>query len=377
MTYRERANKVLVDGTGTLSKKPSAFVDGVYDTHIQAYSPGSTHVVTASGDRLTDWISALGANLWGSGHSFSLPNIIEVEAAEAFVDRFPCDVVKFLKTGSEACAAAIRYARAYTGRKRVIGHGYHGWNNAFVHQEVPGVGCIDEEYRKYDTLDELQNAIRPGVAAVILEPIQLDLSVRDQIVAIRRSCLDNEILFVADEVVTGGRVPQWSVSRWWDLHPDIICAGKGLGMGHSMGIVGGKRDVMTTPGVFVSTTFSGEIDGLSGLIDCLRHTDEDIERIWRYGLLLMIQVNDALSKLDVCLKGYPTRLTWDGPEENVAWVWQELYRRGHLVGKAFFLSWLHTEEDMHSLVEACRDIGSKPMGKLLGLPPQAPFQRFR
>lgn len=132
MSLRERAQKSLAQFTGTNSKRPSNFVDGVYPTHVShGYGP---YLIDSDNKRYVDFIGALGTSILGYGFDpwkrevyrelnrgilYSLPSYLEVVCAEKIKSMFPfIEKMKFLKTGAEGCSAAVRIARAYHQKKR-------------------------------------------------------------------------------------------------------------------------------------------------------------------------------------------------------------------------------------------------------------------
>lgn len=138
--WSRRATASIAHGALTNSKRPDCFVRGIYPTHVKG---GNGCVITdTQGAQYIDFICGLGANLLGYGHSevtqeivrqvqmgptLSLSTPIEVMTAEKIKEIFPfVHLLRFLKTGSDACLASIRIARAYTGRNMVLSQGYHG-----------------------------------------------------------------------------------------------------------------------------------------------------------------------------------------------------------------------------------------------------------
>ncbi|MCK5018653.1 MAG: aminotransferase class III-fold pyridoxal phosphate-dependent enzyme, partial [Candidatus Peribacteraceae bacterium] len=135
-----RTLSLMPDGVQTLSKMPNKYVDGVYPKYI---SHGKGSKVYADGKEYIDYTSGLGAIILGhaneevnqavfeqarKGTLFGLPHESETLLAEKLVEYFPIDKVRFVKTGSEATSAAVKIARAYTGKKVILCCGYHGWH---------------------------------------------------------------------------------------------------------------------------------------------------------------------------------------------------------------------------------------------------------
>lgn len=353
MTNLEKAKKYLIDETGTFSKRPCAFIEGSYPTHI---NESTAPITTVGGVEYIDWIGALGANNVPNGIAGSLPYVEEVDLAEKLAAILPVDRFKFLKTGSGACQAAIRYARAHTGRGTVLGIGYHGWHNAFIAEEDPGLGCVGEGYRKLNNLDELLsavNALQVGndVAAVILEPVILDVTVRPALEELRAATRERGVLMILDEIVSGTRVPQYSFSGWWDLQPDIMTLGKPLAGGASLSVVG-VTNTIRTDGVFVSTTFAGEREPLRRAIAYLDLiTPAMLDDLWQIANLLRETFNTLHP--GVQLEGY-TRMQFTGDKELIDKFWERMVQKGHLLGKCFFIGLQHQEYHIMQFIEDAR-----------------------
>jgi len=138
--FKNIADETIAHGALTNSKRPSCFVQGVYPTHIK--KGFKCYLVDVDNNQYVDFICGLGTNFFGysnpdiseavreviynGGPSFSLSTDYECEYAQTFINLFPfIDKVRFLKTGTEGCMAAIKIARAFTGRKWIISDGYH------------------------------------------------------------------------------------------------------------------------------------------------------------------------------------------------------------------------------------------------------------
>ena len=187
-----RARRVIPLGTQTLSKHPSQWVRGVHPTHL--VRGRGAHLWDVDGNEWIDEPMALGPILLGyaepvvddairaqldDGITFTLMHPLEVEVAERIVAMCPgVERVRFAKSGSDATSAAIRAARAHTGRDRVISVGYHGWHDWYIgsttrDKGVPAAVRALTTAVPYGDLDALADelAAHPGeVAAVVLEP---------------------------------------------------------------------------------------------------------------------------------------------------------------------------------------------------------------
>jgi glutamate-1-semialdehyde 2,1-aminomutase len=394
--YHRRAQDCIAQGYLTNSKRPSCHVMGVYPTHIKHGHGASLWDV--SGRKYTDFICGLGTNLLGYGHQriasaissqlmhgycHSFATYHELEAAEKLKEMFPfVDAVKFLKTGSEACSAAVRIARAATGRMHVLSDAYHGWHDEFVSLTDPALGVPREpDYRK--AISKLMGGVDEDVAAVIIEPVITDWSDerRKWLQDLREACTRTGALLIFDEVITGFRWPKYSVSNYWDITPDLIVLGKALGGGMPLAAVGGKYSVMNAAEYFVSSTYAGETLSLvaAKTLMTLLQTKYDLNHLWERGAIFLEAFN-ALWPEGVRIEGYPTRGVFKGEPLTKALFFQECCKAGIIFGPSFFYNFPLAEES-HGVLETCRDILTRiRLGNvsLEGQLPESPFaQRVR
>jgi glutamate-1-semialdehyde 2,1-aminomutase len=385
MTFQERAEDILAQGCLTYSKSASQFVKGVYPTHLASAS-GVT-VTDTDGHSYTDWMGGLGSNILDVTNNAGLPWSDEVVLAEMVRDRIPClQKMKFLKTGSEGCAASIRIARGFTGREVVLGLGYHGHLETFISAEQPGTGCLKcQQYFKYDSLGEIADTLESpkapaqAVAAVIIEPVQLDINVKPQLQRLRDVCTRLGVVLIFDEVITGFRTPRYCMANYLSIQPDMMVCGKAMANGHSIAIVGGRRDIMDTPGYFISSTFAGERDHILTAIDTLRVlSEEKLEQLWARGTYFQSEFNAITPK--IYLKGIPTKAVWVAESEEFrALFFQEMCKAGYLVGKAWHITLAHTNDIIERTLATCREVIKKIESGAVGLEgdlPQEVFKRY-
>ncbi len=395
-SWHRRAQDAIAQGALTNSKRVSCHVEGVYPSHLSRGR--GCHVWDTSGKKYVDHICGLGTNLLGyanervnaaifeqmqKGASLSLGTTLEVEAAEKLKELFPfVDVVKFLKSGSEACSAAIRIARAATGRPLVLSEGYHGWHDAFVSLTPPalGVPLEDGSFPIGYAMAKLGSyAFECGdVAAIIVEPIITDAS-RERIEwlkQLREECTKHGVLLIFDEIITGFRTPKYSVAAQCGIEPDLICLGKAIANGMPLAAVGGKYAVMNCGEYFVSSTYAGETLSLAAAkaTMTLLQTKYSLEDLWLYGADFRDRFN-ALWPGGVTIEGYPSRGAFKGDATVKALFFQEACKAGVLFGPSFWFAFDHVGEYKATL-DLCRDILTRVrLGevKLEGLMPQSPF----
>lgn len=378
MTWNERAKAVFAQGCLTYSKRADQYIEGVYPTHTEGWNGDQLCTFLAAGVEYTDFVCGLGSNLIDIRNNFSIPSTLEVAVAERVKALFPCiDKLKIVKTGSAACSAAIRIARAYTRKPSVFGTGYHGSDNVFIAAEKPGSGCVDESYTKLDNLQDLIKSLRLfAPAAVIVEPVQLDLNVRSQLEEIRSLCTEKGVVLIFDEVITGFRFPKYCTANYFDIQPDLICLGKGLGNGHPIAIVGGKDAIMETPGYFISNTHNGEVCALEAAYNTLNFlTEAKLRDLWERGDYLNTQFNKLCP--EVQMVGYPTRAEIQGDELTKALFMQEMCKRGYFFGRARFLTFAHTYHVIGETLQACREVFQAIAAGAVTLEGQLPRPVFR
>lgn len=381
-TWQERAEAVLANGCLTFSKHASQFVEGVSPTHCD----GQGHLTGFSTPQgaWSDFCCGLGSNLITFQNNFTLPTVHEVVLAERVKALFPCiDKLKILKTGTAATDCAIRFARAHTGRSLVWGTGYHGCSDTWVSAEEPGAGTFFQFYQKLPDLDNLIHNLEGMdkdsdlLAAVIVEPVQLDWDVEERLKRLRALCTDLGAVLIFDEVITGFRVPKYSVANYYSIQPDLICLGKALGDGHPIAVMGGRQDIMDSEGVFISNTHNGEFSGVSAALEVLDYlTEAGLQDLWDRGERFQKDFNAINQRVQIV--GYPTRGELRGEEMPRALFMQEMAKRRHFLGRAWFMHFGFTDTFLERFLKDAREVSADIEAgrvKLEGKLPKSAFKR--
>lgn len=386
--HQRREEQSIGQGCLTNSKHPDRFVRGVYPTHL--VQGKGCDVIDTKGNSYVDFICGLGASIIGHSHprlvgavasamergaTLSLSTPEEILCAEKIKEILPwVERMKFVKTGSEGCSAAIRMARAFTGRNDVLAEGYHGWHDEFVSLTEPALGIPKGSFRikKWDGTHQIDEK----TACVIMEPFNLkgDREQVEFLKAVRAECDKNGALLIFDETITGLRVPKYTVANFSGVKPDLIIFGKALGGGLPLSCVGGRADVLDGE-YFVSSTFAGERASFMSSIELMTmlQTDHDYVALWESGLVFQEYFNKTFSGR-VKLRGYATRFVLDGKPEDKALFMQEACTAGLLFGPSVFWTFPHMEkmDEIKALLNAVRikiDCGAK----LRGAMPTSPF----
>jgi len=303
-SWAERARTVLPGGASTGSKRPDALYGALADDPALP-----THFVRSQGCRVwdtngRDFIDcgmALGAVGLGyadaavteavqaavaAGNVSTLTHRLEVEVAERIVSLFPgAEQLRFLRTGAEAGAAAVRLARAITGREHVLACGYFGWLD--WNSDAAGVPAASRELITWLPFNDsaaltqaVDNAMAQGraPAAIVIEPLVHDIASREWLQQARALATRHGALLIFDEVKTAFRVRSAGVQSLHGVTPDLTTLGKALANGFPLSAVLGPRDVMDAARrSWISSTAASETSGLAAAQAVLaRHAAEDV-----------------------------------------------------------------------------------------------------
>jgi len=401
----KRGQQVIPLGTQTLSKSPTQFVQGVSPIYLQR-GRGS-HVWDVDGNEYIDYPMALGPVILGyaepvvddairrqleEGITFTLMHPLEVEVAERIVAMCPgVEAVRFGKSGSDALTAAVRAARALTGRDLVLAAGYHGWHDWYIgtttrNRGVPETTSALTRTFAFNDLAALQQALEGGagrVAAVVLEPSGADAPSPGYLRGVVELARQHGALSIFDEVITGFRLAPGGARQRYDVEPDLSCYGKALGNGMPISAVGGRWDVMRVfEDIFFSGTHGGETLSLAAaraVLDALAD-GTILADIHERGARLMTGLTKLVHQHDVGervrISGEPERsvVSFLGRDPLVvkSWVQQCLAEAGILFNGSMFVCARHTDTDVERTLDAFdtafaglaegRDVGSRLRG---------------
>lgn len=380
-----RAERVIPCGTQTLSKGPTQFVQGVSPIYLERGS--GSHVWDVDGNEYVDFPMALGPVILGyaepavddairrqleAGITFTLMHPLEVEVAERIVALCPgVEAVRFGKSGSDAVSAAVRAARAHTGRAHVLVAGYHGWHDWYIgttprSRGVPAATAALTSTFPYNDLDGLASALdqyRHDVAAVVLEPSGLDTPGDGFLEGVVELSREAGAISIFDEVITGFRLAPGGARQRYTVQPEISCYGKALGNGMPISAVAGSWTVMSAfEEVFFSTTHGGETLSLAAaaaVLDTLADGSvlagiEARGRRMLDGLVELVATHGVGDS--VRIGGEPQRavVAFGGPDQLVvrSWVQQRLIEEGVLFNGSMFVCARHSDADVDRALAA-------------------------
>ncbi len=272
------------------------------------------------GRELIDYISSWGPMILGhafepvtealreaidKGTSYGIPTELETKIAKLAVEMVPnIDKIRFVNSGTEACMSAVRLARGYTKKDKIIKFSgcYHGHSDAFLIQagsgavtfgspNSPGVTAgtakdtLLAEYNNLLQVEEIIQANPDQIAAVIIEPVAGNMGcvIPDEafIRGLRKVCDENEILLIFDEVMTGFRLAKGGAQETLDVKADIVCFGKVIGGGLPVGAFAANSKIMSHLApegpVYQAGTLSGNPLAMTAGYITLKHLNEHPE----------------------------------------------------------------------------------------------------
>jgi glutamate-1-semialdehyde 2,1-aminomutase len=318
------------------------------------------------------------------GTNFSRPAKIEVDLAEALLEVIDgADMVKFAKNGSDVTTAAVKLARAYTGRDLVAICGdqpFFSTDDWFIGSTEMNAGIpqaiIDMTLKfPYNNLPNLRSLFdqRPGqIACVLMEAEAATPPAPSYLNAVKQLCDERGAVLIFDEMITGFRWHLGGAQKFHDVVPHLSTFGKALGNGFAISALVGKREIMRLGGLdhelprvfLLSTTHGAENHTLAAALETIRiyRAQHVVEFLWRQGERLRSLVNRSIAenRLESFfeLTGRPCNLvfaTFDhdhSPSQAFRTLFmQELIRRG-VIAPSFVVSFSHSDADIERTAEA-------------------------
>ena len=273
------ANKVIPGGVNS----PVRAFKGVGGTPIFVKEAKGAYLYDEDGNRLIDYINSWGPMILGhayepvvnaviekakKGTSFGMPTELETQIAQLAVSMVPnIDKIRFVNSGTEACMSAIRLARGYTKRDKIIKFSgcYHGHSDSFLIAAgsglstfgVPNSPGVTEgtakdtllaAYNDIENVKALFEANKNEIAAIIIEPVAGNMGcippAKGFLEALRSVCSENGTLLIFDEVMTGFRLAKGGAQELYGIQADIVCFGKVIGGGLPVGAFAAREEIM-------------------------------------------------------------------------------------------------------------------------------------
>lgn len=405
----ERAKKVMPGGVNS----PVRAFKSVGMTPLFIERGKNNRILDADGNEYIDYVGSWGPMIMGhaqdnvikavketaeKGLSFGACNHLEVEMAELITFNIPhVEMVRMVNSGTEAVMSAIRVARGYTSRNKIIKFAgcYHGHSDSMLVKAGSGAmtfgspdssgvtpGAAEDTliayYNDLDSVEQLFSSNKDQIAAVIVEPVAANMGVvlpeEGFLEGLRKLCDENGALLIFDEVITGFRLAFGGAASYFGITPDLVTYGKIIGGGMPVGAYGGRKEIMekVSPvgNIYQAGTLSGNpiamAAGLATLTDLLER-DDVYSRLNRMGTRLAeglreatgFTVNHIGSLLCLYYTDKPVKSYADAVEadtQEFAYVFRKLLEKGIYIGpsqfEAMFLNDKFTDEDIEYTIKA-------------------------
>jgi glutamate-1-semialdehyde 2,1-aminomutase len=392
----KRAKKIIPGGNMLLSKRAEMFLPEKWPAYFTKTK--GCKVWDMDGNEYTDMaIMGVGINILGYSHpevdetvrevvgqgnmsTFNCPE--EVYLAERLVELHPwSDMVRFARAGGEACAIAIRIARAASGKDKVAFCGYHGWHDWYLSANLsedsnldghllPGLepNGVPRELKNttipftYNKINELEEAIRNhDIGVIIMEVIRNQEPENNFLKKVRDLATRNNIVLVFDEITSGFRQNFGGIHLLHDVNPDMALFGKALGNGYGISAVIGSQQVMEyAQNTFISSSFWTERIGPSAALKTLEvmEREKSWEKITKSGRHIGNRLQTLAKKYELPLEkgGLPALINFNIPLEN--WLkyktllTQEMLKKGFLAANSVYVCIGHTQETIDKYFES-------------------------
>ncbi|MGZ4090241.1 MAG: glutamate-1-semialdehyde 2,1-aminomutase [Bacteroidia bacterium] len=327
-SYREQLHTVIPGGAHTYSRGDDQFPSNA--PAILERGEGA-YVFDPAGNKYLDYGMGLRSVNIGygnkevadacyqeilKGNNLTRPSLTELKAAQLLVDLIPSvDMVKFAKHGSTVTSAAVKLARAFTGRSYIAipsEHPFFSYDDWFIGATVMNKGVPKEishltlkfNYNNIESLQALFNAHQGKIAAVMLEAATTVGPEHDFLHQVKKLCHENGAVFILDEMITGFRWSLQGAQNYFNIEPDLCTFGKAMANGFAVAALCGRKEIMKLVSIqeasqervfLTSTTHGAEMSALGAFIKTIEiiKRDDIINHFWTYGQKLI----DGLNRL--------------------------------------------------------------------------------
>lgn len=334
-SYQERLLNVIPGGAHTYSRgfdqfpgnAPEIMVRGKgatsFDANNKAYLDYGMALRAVNIGYAQDEIDDAAIAQIKAGNNLTRASMIELEAAELLVELIDSfDMVKFTKNGSTAVSAAVKLARAYTGKDQVLrchDHPFFSYDDWFIGSTAIQKGipqAIIElttsfPYNDVARLEAILSQEADKIACLVMEPCTTHEPAPSKYFEgktflhdVAFLCKKHNVVFILDEMITGFRWDLKGAQHYYQITPDLSTFGKAMANGYSVAAVGGKREIMSLGSIekvgqerlfLLSTTHGAEMSGLGAFVATVNYLKQHnvIEHIWRYGRKFIAVFNEC------------------------------------------------------------------------------------
>ena len=381
----------LIPGAILGIRRPYNFVEGEYPIFFESAKGGK--VIDVDNNEYIDMLCAYGPIILGhreeevdnavinqiqnKGFCMSLTQQVQNKLATKLRELIPCcEKMVFMKLGSDATTAAVRVARAYTQRTKILHCGYHGWHNwsSQVHGIKAGIPSklYEDIYGfEYNNLNQVENLIKQmgdDIAAIILTPIntpggnEVEMPKKGYLEGIREIATENGSILIYDEIRTGFRVDMGGAQKRLGVIPDLSAFGKAMGNGYPISALVGKTEIMDVlvEDVFLSSTFfPNSLAQVASLktIEILER-EKVLDNINEKGMRFAKRIKESIedTKIQATFSGEPWMpyITFQRDSNNIYKKLREEFYRQLIRRKVFlqpyhhgYICYRHSNEDLN------------------------------
>jgi len=402
--YRQ-ALKLIPGGAQLISRRPELYALGLTPPYVSRGKGSRFWDLDAN--EYVDFMMCVGAAILGyaddavdaaviaqirQGTAYSLSHPLEYELARELTAIIPCaEMVRYCKGGGEANTIAVRIARGYTGREKVLFCGYHGWHDWYLAANLDSDSVLDTHLLpgikprgvphglagtalpfRYNDLASLEAQLERNqgqVAAIILEASRgASLPAPGFLEGVRALATAHGAVLIFDEVVTGFRLGLGGAQAQFGVTPDLATYAKAISNGYAMGAVVGRRAVMEVVGeMFVSSTYWSDAVGLAAALATIRELRQRdaFAQIAAFGARFQQCFDEMAEEHDLPLRcaGLPqqfaiTVTAGDAVQKRGMkdYYVQEMTRRGVFTSFGVSPAYAHTSADLEHVIAAWREV---------------------
>ena len=412
------AEKVIPGGVNS----PVRAFKAVGGTPIFVKEAKGAYLYDEDGNTLIDYINSWGPMILGhafepvvnaviekakKGTSFGMPTEIETEIAELAVSMVPnIDKIRFVNSGTEACMSAVRLARGFTGKDKIIKFAgcYHGHSDSFLIQagsgavtfgspNSPGVtegtakDTLLANYNDLANVEALINANKNEIACIIIEPVAGNMGcippVDGFLQGLRMLCDANNILLIFDEVMTGFRLAKGGVQELYGVDADIVCFGKVIGGGLPVGAFAARNEIMNylaplgpvyqagtlsgnplamAAGLAMLTTLNNDVEVFNRLAEKTEYLHKGLSRVLNENNIIHT-INRVGSMISVHFdeeKVVDFKTAANGNNDTFKKFFHGMLNQGIYIAPSAFETWFLTDaltyQDLDKTIEACNTV---------------------
>jgi|TARA_B110000438_G_scaffold121425_1_gene118573 glutamate-1-semialdehyde aminotransferase len=385
-SLKKEGLKVIPGLTQTLAKSPTQFSENF--SPLFSKKGKGAFITDYENNSLIDTMMGIGPLILGysdpsinnaikkqlkKGIVFSLINPLEIKLAQELSKIVPgMDMFRFSKTGADSTSAAIRAARSFTSKKKILSCGYHGWHdwNAITLNKNSGILKENKKYIKkfsYNDFESLADNLDSDVAAVIMEPIIFDFPKNNFLQKIRKITKQKKTLLIFDEMWTGFRLHLGGAQSYFKIKADLVCYSKAIANGMPISVLGGTKKIMQSFGEksFFYTTFGGEVLSMAAALECMKILKKKnvCKTVELRGFNLIKEMNSLINahKLNYLnVKGYGARSILNIQHDEAliikTFIHQEFLKRGILWNGVINLSFSHDVLIVKKIIHSFNEI---------------------